>query len=168
MKKAFTVACGVIAALSFAWVAVGQEQDKGKKELEKLQGTWKTVASESEGQKIEAAAGVTMPTVTIDGDQYLVNYPQNQAKGRKLSGTTIKIDPSKKPKTIDFTNADGSDDGKPSKGIYQLDGDTLRICYNPDKDGERPTEFATKSGSRVRYIVLKRGKQPDGQPANKP
>jgi uncharacterized protein (TIGR03067 family) len=135
------------------------DEDKARKELEKLQGTWKTVASESEGQKIEATGGgVAMPTVTIDGDQYLVNYPQSQSKGRKLSGTTIKIDPSKKPKTIDFTKADGSDEGKPSKGIYQLDGDTLRICFNPDKDGERPTEVATKSGSRVRYVVLKRGK----------
>ena len=40
---------------------------------------------------------------------------------------TFKIDPSKKPKAIDFTAADGSAKGKPSKGIYELDGDTLNL-----------------------------------------
>jgi uncharacterized protein (TIGR03067 family) len=127
-----------------------------KQDMKKLQGTWKTVASEVDGQKIEASS--TTAAVTIKGDKYTVTYPPSETRAKKVSEMTFKINPSKKPKAIDFTAADGSDKGKLSKGIYELDSDILKICFNPDKEGERPTTFATKAGARVRCIILKREK----------
>jgi uncharacterized protein (TIGR03067 family) len=56
------------------------------------------------------------------------------------------IDPSKKPKTIDYTVTEGQAKGAKVLGIYHLDGDTVKFCFGaPDK--ERPTDFTAKEGS---------------------
>ena len=75
-----------------------------------------------------------------------------------VSELTFKLDPAKEPKAIDFTTAAGPDKGKRIKGIYQLEDDTLKVCFNPKKDGERPTAFATKAESSVRLNTFKREK----------
>jgi hypothetical protein len=41
-------------------------------------------------------------------------------------------------------------------GMYQVDGDTWKHCFAL---GNRPTEFGSKEGSGVTYIVLKRVKK---------
>jgi hypothetical protein len=43
-----------------------------------------------------------------------------------------------------------------AKGIYEVDGDTWKHCFSLT---ERPTEFGSKEGSGVYYIVLKRVKK---------
>jgi hypothetical protein len=43
-----------------------------------------------------------------------------------------------------------------AKGIYEVDGDTWRHCFSL---AERPTEFGSKEGSGVHYVVLKRVKK---------
>ena len=42
-----------------------------------------------------------------------------------------------------------------SPGIYELDGDTLKVCYAID-GGKRPAEFKAKPGSKHVLIVFKR------------
>ena len=46
------------------------------------------------------------------------------------------------------------------RGIYSLEGDNLTICYHrdPEKEGDRPAEFATKPDSGLVLLVLKRQK----------
>ena len=46
---------------------------------------------------------------------------------------------------------------KPLLGIYELTDDSYKVCFGPP-GGERPTEFASKPGSKVRLIVMKREK----------
>ena len=75
---------------------------------------------------------------------------------------TVKIDASKSPRTIDLTVTGGqveSDKGKVVRGIYQVDVKTLKWCV-PLSPGEetRPTEFATKEGSKVSLIAFKKDK----------
>jgi uncharacterized protein (TIGR03067 family) len=49
-----------------------------------------------------------------------------------------QIDPTKKPKTIDFTPTEGDNQGKTCLGIYELGEDMRKLCYaEPGKD--RPT-----------------------------
>lgn len=42
------------------------------------------------------------------------------------------------------------------RGIYRQDGDTLRLCVDPD--GKRPKEFATRDGSALFLLDFKRVK----------
>jgi len=55
------------------------------------------------------------------------------------------LTPRPNPKTIDYTLLEGVDKGKVQRGIYNVEGDTLTICYSPP-GGERPTAFETKGG----------------------
>ena len=66
-----------------------------------------------------------------------------------------KIDPGQRPKHIDITAPEGEQAGKTSKGIYALEGETLRMCY-ADKD--RPKDFESKPGSGATLVVWKRSK----------
>lgn len=70
---------------------------------------------------------------------------------------SFKLDPTKKPKTIDMTFPAALDAKEDQKvlGIYELEGDTLRLCYGPDR-GKRPTELNSKAGSKRSVIVFKR------------
>jgi uncharacterized protein (TIGR03067 family) len=61
------------------------------------------------------------------------------------------------PKTIDLTPDRGPSKGEVIKGIYELDGNTLRICYaSPDTGGkaERPKEFGAKGTVTVVFERL--------------
>ena len=62
-----------------------------------------------------------------------------------------KLDPNKKPKHIDLL----IEEGKTAKGIYLLDGDTLKLCFDKDY-GDRPAEFDAKEGTKRILMVLKR------------
>jgi uncharacterized protein (TIGR03067 family) len=89
-----------------------------------------------------AKDGVT--TITIGGQVYF------KAK--------ISIDPSKKPKTIDYAMTEGPTKGKTHLGIYEFDGDTVKFCFAaPGKD--RPTEFTAKERSERTLSVWKRDKK---------
>ena len=53
----------------------------------------------------------------------------------------------------------GRDDGKTAKGIYELDGDTLKWCTASPGKGERPTGFTADAGSERLFVTLKREKK---------
>src|SRR5262249_20218361 len=123
-------------------VAAGRPPaDDEKKELEKLQGEWKMVSLEKKGMKSPDDVGKGY-TLTVKGDQWTVSI-----KGKSFGPTTIKLDPSKDPKTIDITWKVG-DKETVSRGIYKLEDDTLTICRGKI-DGERPKEFKSDDGGLI-------------------
>jgi len=68
------------------------------------------------------------------------------------------IDPTKKPKAIDYTMTEDPTKGKTHLRIYELEGDTVKFCFAmPGKD--RPTEFTAKEGSQRTLSVWKRAKK---------
>lgn len=67
--------------------------------------------------------------------------------------STFKLDASKKPKTIDLVDENGQN----APGIYEFEGETLRICLNQG-GSERPTTFVTKPDTRLRCFVFQRKK----------
>ena len=70
---------------------------------------------------------------------------------------TIRIDPAAKPKTMDILGTDGPNQGKTFLAIYELNGDTLRVCY--DLTGKvRPTEFKTRKGEALFLATYNRSK----------
>jgi uncharacterized protein (TIGR03067 family) len=61
----------------------------------------------------------------------------------------FKLDPTRVPKTIDWTDTFGEDAGKTFLAIYSLEGDQLVFCAADDAQ-ERPTEFRTGPGQVLR------------------
>jgi uncharacterized protein (TIGR03067 family) len=137
--------------LLVAGLLAGAQADDAKGEQEKLKGTWTLVAAERGGQKAEEDR-IKDIKLTVAGDKITLKTPN----GDNVS--TFKLDPAKKPKAIDIIPTDGPNKGKPRPGIYELDGDTLKLCYNAEPDQDRPTEFATKPGARQMLMILKRDK----------
>jgi uncharacterized protein (TIGR03067 family) len=123
---------------------VASAGDDAKKELKKFEGTWSVVSAEHDGKKA--------PEEKLSAVRFVFSGENITFKeGEKSKEGTFKIDPSKKPAHIDVTV-----EGKTKMGIYSFAKDELKLCVG---DADRPTEFATKEGSKTTLIVLKREKK---------
>ena len=69
----------------------------------------------------------------------------------------IVIDPTKKPKTIDYQMTEGFTKGKTQLGIYELEADTLKSSFGAP-GAERPADFTSKPGDGRILSVWKREK----------
>ncbi|HPD17281.1 MAG TPA: TIGR03067 domain-containing protein [Planctomycetota bacterium] len=120
-------------------------------DAQKMQGTWTIEAAEKHGEKQPADALKALRAVIKD-DTFVFKMGDQEAEK-----ATIKLDPAKTPKAIDFQPASvAGTEKKPSLGIYELKDDTLRLCWRKE-GGARPTEFATSADDRDSVLmVLKR------------
>jgi uncharacterized protein (TIGR03067 family) len=119
--------------------------------IDKLDGTWAATAVEAHGNKVPEEQAKAYK-LFFEGDKLSVQV----ADGSKRNGT-YKTNASMKPATIDITLTDGPEKGMLQKGIYSLEGDTLKIALG--EKGARPTEFATKAGDDVVVVICKREKK---------
>jgi uncharacterized protein (TIGR03067 family) len=123
-----------------------------KKDKAALQGTWKVTASESKGEKVSAEELKALFLI-FKGDAILIR------EGDKTEENfSYLLDPLKKTKEIDLTLKVGPQKGRVDRGIYEIDGDTLRICIQSDKDANRPREFRSRAGSDLWLVTLQRTK----------
>ncbi len=120
-----------------------------KEELAKLQGAWSIVALEVDG--------ATMPENSVRGSQIVVKGStfDTISMGATYQGK-LKIDAAKTPKTLDLIFEAGPEKGNRALAIYELDGDTWRICLTVTAK-TRPKAFATTPGSGLALETLKRG-----------
>ena len=116
-----------------------------EKELKKFQGSWSFESVEAGGKKLPADMLKGM-TVTFEGDKYSVKMGD-----KVVEAATLKLDPSKSPKTLDAKVTDGPNKGAVILGIYEISGDTLKVCFDPEGK-KRPTEFKGESGSQTLVI----------------
>jgi uncharacterized protein (TIGR03067 family) len=114
-----------------------------------IQGTWVFVSREMIGKK-STAADLKGGKIVIKDDSFVV------VDGKKRDKHTFKLDPSKKPKVIDLTTADGKTF---TPAIYELKGDTLKICWSEKFPDERPTKIAGDADSGQTVVILKREKK---------
>ena len=123
-----------------------------EKEVRKFQGIWTFESSESGGKEL-LAGELKGLILTFEGDKHTVK------KGDEvLQVGTQKLDLSKSPKTIDVTMTEGPNKGTVMLGIYEIDGDTLKVCFDPEGK-KRPTEFKSAPGSENFVNVHKRIKK---------
>jgi uncharacterized protein (TIGR03067 family) len=123
--------------------------EAAKKDLEQLQGTWTMAALEVDG-KLVPEAKLKGTTLIIKGNKYIVKV-RNQTHE-----TAFQLDPTKKPKEIDMTFAEGANKDRVHKGIYALEGDTFKLCRGQQPDRERPTEFGTWPDTGIFLVTWKR------------
>ena len=143
LLKPFAV---LAVALSFSPSAGGG----GDKDGDTIEGTWLPATAELGGKPFPEEVRKSIKLTVKDG-KYTVMVGKNPDRG------TTKLDPSAKPKAMDITGTEGPNKGKTFLAIYDLDGDTLKVCY--DLSGkDRPTEFKTAEGTQLFLVTYKREK----------
>lgn len=121
---------------------------------EELDGIWvvESVVRDPPERDADEAQGVRC---IIAGETLVVKLPgDDKARG----WASIHSDARQKPKALDIT-PDG--EKEPVLAIYELDGDTLLVCWGPPGKG-RVTELSSEPGSGQSLIVLKREKPSTG------
>jgi uncharacterized protein (TIGR03067 family) len=126
--------------------------DKKAKDEEAIIGTWKVEKIETGGPRNPSAEEIADMRITFkkDGKGVITGIPQ---QSKPTSEFEYKINASAKLKTIDFTGADAK-----LVGIYELDGDSLKLCAARGDRATRPTEFKA-DGKGVVIQTLKRVKE---------
>lgn len=131
----------LVAIVSFALVAtVAPAQDDVSAELNKLSGTWRLVEEIDDGKH--------MPSEEAEKNRLTFDVAGRwkvEIDGKIVGEGTAKIDPTRNPKTIDYTFTQGENSGAGFVAIYELDGDLFRHCGV--LKGTRPSEFSSKPGS---------------------
>jgi len=141
------IGLAVVLPGSFAEDKPVKEEDEWKK----LVGKWEVVSLEGGGQTLPEENKPDIKLIVKEEKAYEVVTPDSTVKG------PLRINPKEKPKHMDIEVAEGENQGKVFKAIYEFDGDRLRICV--DISGEnRPKEFKTEPGAAVVLIVWKRMK----------
>jgi uncharacterized protein (TIGR03067 family) len=140
-------------SLGLGWARAGDGKDQ-----DHLQGTWAVTELVANGKPAPEEVVQKMKW-TVKGDKLTLSLPGRDGKPATKE-FRFKLGPTKSPRTIDLTALDGPYKGTVSLGIYELDGDTLKLCVsnNPRKK-DRPGAFDSPPGSQMGLFTMKRGKR---------
>ena len=120
-----------------------------KKDMEKLQGGWRVVSSQVPPDELSPQVRFGVGALTVKGNK--LTYDLQDKEGDKYFGT-MDIDPA--TKAFDLPSYPGEAVGL---GIYDLDGDDLRIAFGVDCL-YRPKGFEMPKDGVSWLLVLKRQK----------
>jgi len=141
MKAVFSIL--IVVASAFAEV---RTDSKIPTDEERLQGTWKMVSIESNGELEKNDVGKTL---TFHKDKLLLHGLD--------TACTLKLNPDKNPKEFDLIYEGTVFGTVVVKGIYKLDGNTLTACYpNSEHNQERPKAFSGAKGRKQALLKAKR------------
>lgn len=137
--------CAVLALVQLNILAAENPAD-----AKALEGTWKPTKAELSGKPMPDEVLKTI-SLKMDHGKYEVFVGDKPDKG------TYSIDSAAKPHGITVVGTEGPNQGKTYPAIYELTGDTLRICY--DLSGaKRPTEFKSVPGTKLYLVTYVRNK----------
>ena len=135
----------LIVAVSLTALAADKPDD-----VKALQGSWKPVKAELAGQPMTDDVLKTI-SLKLDNGKYEVFVGEHPERG------TYTFDSTTKPRSMTITGTEGPNHGKTFPAIYELEDDTLRICY--DLSGaKRPTEFKSVTGTKLYLVTYHRKK----------
>jgi len=144
MKQIFFIGLAIAASLS-AFAADAPDDAKT------VQGSWTPAKAELAGQPMTDDVLKTI-SLKLENGKYEVFVGVLPDKG------TYTVDSTTSPKSMTITGTEGPNHGKTFPAIYELKGDTLRICY--DLSGaKRPTEFKSIAGTQLYLVTYNRTKK---------
>ena len=143
MKHTFLI--GLVLAISLRAATAADSDAKA------IQGNWKPVTAKLAGQHMAETVLQTI-SMKLEKGKYEVIADGHPDRG------TYTLEASTKPKGMTVTGTDGPNQGKVYPCIYELKGDTLRICY--DLSGtKRPTAFDSVAGTKLYLVTYARKKE---------
>jgi uncharacterized protein (TIGR03067 family) len=131
------------------------------KEAKKFRGSWKVVGLMIGGEQFTDDEISGLRFVFKDGvvkSALLKDFDAAEFMSFRVDGTTT-------PKLLDLADWEKGFEGADEvvECVYTLDGDTLKLCFNLQRDrparGDRPTALESKEGSNSVLITLKREKR---------
>jgi len=145
----FTKFCLLCPLLCLAFAQPASEE-KAKKDLERMQGTWIMHALEVDGKDVPTPK-LQDTILIVKGDEY-----RTKVKKMEPAGFRLKLDSSKNPRTIDMIRKlpDGTEEV--IKGIYTFENDLLKICRGLTSAQERPNQFATWPNTNYFVVTWKK------------
>ena len=140
----------LLAALSILTLTTLATPDEPKKE-KTMDGSWQLVSGVLGGKDLPEEFTKSAVLVLKEG-KYTLKSSFGDDSG------TCRVDATKTPKELDVTGVEGPNKGKSYQAIYELDGDTLKVCY--DMTGKaRPTEFKSPADTKLFLAVYNRKKE---------
>jgi uncharacterized protein (TIGR03067 family) len=144
--------------LALFLVATSQAADPKKgptaaAELQHFQGTWQVEAREESGTAL-AAAVLKKRGVFFGGNIFVF-----RRDGKVHQAGAVQLDPAHSPRTINLSVKDGEGKDGVMLGIYSRDGDTLKLCFDPQGQ-TRPENFKPEAKAGFTAITLKKPKPP--------
>jgi RNA polymerase sigma factor (sigma-70 family) len=130
--------------------APGPEARRPVEDKDALQGTWRIVAAEQQGQQIDRLNGRRL---IFRGDHFSLNAGPGEVGGIIPTGQMdgeFKLEAAN-PARIDLTRRSGY-----LRGVYSLEGNRLLVCLSGVDDRERPGGLSTKPGSKQLLLNLER------------
>src|SRR5206468_3966399 len=125
---------------------------KPKDDKERLQGTWHIVEVKT-GDGPRSPREVSKDQILVfTRDKLVFNYDDGSS-----TEMLYQLDPKQKPKAIDLAPTAQPEKGYTFKGIYEIDGDRLKLYYsrNVAPDAKRPARFDSKTDPGDRSFILK-------------
>ena len=141
-----------LALIAVAAIATADDaKDEAiKKDRKLIEGTWRVVALEVDGNKSPDEDAKKIAVVNgPDGTWTLFSDGKEVGKG------TNSFDPTKTPKTIDFTQTEGEGKGNSFLGVYELGANTRKLCFAPPGK-DRPREFISMPGTDHILVTFER------------
>lgn len=137
-----------LAAIAGATTAV--RADATADEWKQLSGTWKVAAATFNGD--DATDLFKQAVLTIEKGKYTVDF------GGMTDAGTLTVEPGKKPKQMRITGVEGPNKDKTMPAIYEINGDTLKVCYTIDGK-EPPKEFKSTAENKTLLVTYQREKK---------
>ncbi len=143
-----------IVAVLLAFLVVGpvQADDKQRESFEQeqsdhalIQGIWKVEKAVHSGEE--------MPGYMVLEFKRDKVIPRRN--GNADTEADFKIDVSRMPRRMDLKTPDGMK----MAGIYEIQGETLKLCFTREGEGVRPTKFESPAKSQSVLIIMKRQKK---------
>jgi uncharacterized protein (TIGR03067 family) len=139
LKSSFSLA---FAVASILYAANSSDDIKG------IQGKWKPVTAVLAGRPMPDEV-VKSISLKLEDGKYEVFVGEHPDRG------TYTLDAQTQPKSITVVGTEGPNHGRTFPAIYELRGETLRICY--DLSGaKRPTEFRSVADTKLYLVTYRR------------
>ena len=154
-------AVGVLVALLAAFSASrAADDDALKAGLKALEGKWEVTSCQKDGEDQGDVVKIGIKLEFKDGNMEITGSDPNFTPQKRF----IKLDVTTTPKLMDVAEkAEELKDGtKLLEGLYSVDGETFKFCFQMDGDqpakGKRPSALESKAGSGVLLLTFKKVK----------